>query len=268
MIDFEGKWLYNQDKEVILMLTEQRHQFIIDQLNKHQTVMVSELVQHLGASESTIRRDLTELDKQGVLKKVHGGAILKENNYNQVETNMNEREMMAIDEKQSIALAAANLIEDGDVIYLDAGTTTYQMIDNIQAKNVIVVTNGIGHVQKLIRRGIDTILIGGKVKAMTEAIIGASAARDLEQYCFTKGFFGTNGVDHSGYTTPDIEEAAVKRQAICQCRQAYILADKSKLEKVSFVKFAELDQATLITTNKELTKLKEIATVIEVTIND
>lgn len=251
------------------MLTEERQQLIIQRLKQKGTVTVSELVEVLDASESTIRRDLTALDEKGSLKKIHGGAMLKEGVTSHIEYRMESKKEMNKRAKVSIAKKAASLIEDGDVIYLDAGTTTELMIPYIQATDIIVVTNGIGHVQKLLQKNIQTIILGGSVKCITEAVIGARAVMELNQYHFTKGFFGTNGVSSlKGYTTPDIEEAMVKQRAVSQSDKVYILADASKINEVSFVSFATVDEGTIITNCEVSSSLRDQTTIIEVDNHD
>ena len=94
-------------------------------------------------------------------------------------------------------------------------------------------------------------MLGGEVKISTEAIIGSSAVDDLKKYNFSKGFFGTNGVSNkNGYTTPDINEAMVKREAVLRCMESYVLADESKFEQVSFITFANISDSSLITNVK------------------
>lgn len=251
------------------MLTEERQHLIVQMLKEQGTVTVAELVETLATSESTIRRDLTTLSEQGRLKKIHGGAMLLEGLTSHIEYQVERRQSMNRSEKQLIAERAAMLIEDGDVIYLDAGTTTELMIDYIHAGDLVVVTNGINHIKKLLQKGIKTIVIGGSIKAMTEAVIGVNAVAELDKYHFTKGFFGANGVSGSkGYTTPDIEEAMVKQKALNKCNKAYVLADNSKVNEVSFIRFARIDEATLVTNGQIDPKLYEQTTIIEVDIND
>lgn len=98
-------------------------------------------------------------------------------------------------------------------MYIDAGTTTELMIDFLTEKGAVYITNGISHARKLMNAGYRVFLLGGEMKAVTEAIIGEDALENLEKYNFTKGFFGTNGVDlEKGFTTPDPKEAAVKKK--------------------------------------------------------
>jgi len=229
------------------MFTEERHNIILQELKIKGIVSVSDLVKLLNASESTIRRDLNSLDDIGLLKKVHGGAITMDENTTH-DYNVNIRQSLNLEEKKKIAKYATSLIKEGDTIYLDAGTTTELIIDFITINNIIVVTNGIVHAKKLLEKNIKTHILGGEIKAITEAVIGSYAIENLKRYNFTKGFFGTNGISNfSGYTTPDMSEGLVKAEAVKMCKEAYILADESKFEKVSFVTFANIKDATLIT---------------------
>ncbi|WP_294377698.1 DeoR/GlpR family DNA-binding transcription regulator [uncultured Clostridium sp.] len=230
------------------MFTEERYNIILNELKAKGIVSVTELVKILNASESTVRRDLNALNNDGKLKKIHGGAISIGDNTSKHDYKVNLRKTLNTEEKVQIAKYAAGLIEDGDVVYIDAGTTTEEMIDFIEAKDILVVTNGIVHAKKVLEKGIRVIILGGEVKESTEAIVGSNAVDDLKKYNFSKGFFGTNGVSNkNGYTTPDINEAMVKREAITRCIKSYILADESKLEEVSFITFADISDSILIT---------------------
>ena len=232
------------------MFTEERYNIILQELKTRGIVSVTELVKLLEASESTIRRDLNALHNEGMLKKIHGGAISIGDNTSKHDYKVNVRKTLNSNEKKSIAECAAALIQEGDVVYIDAGTTTEALIDYIEADEILVVTNGIVHAKKLLEKGIRTFILGGEIKAVTEAIVGNSAVDDLKKYNFSKGFFGTNGVSNkNGYTTPDINEAMVKREAVKRCTEAYILADESKLDEVSFITFADISDCMLITSS-------------------
>ena len=151
------------------------------------------------------------------------------------------------------------------MVYLDAGTTTEMIIDFLKEYDVIYVTNGITHARKLMNAGFKVHLIGGEIKAVTEAVVGEEALGQLDKYNFTKGFFGTNGIDEvRGFTTPDMKEAAIKRKAMEQCQQRYILTDQSKFDQISTFKFADLKKATIITDHLKNNKLREITTIEEV----
>lgn len=251
------------------MFTEQRYNIILEELKVKGIISVTDLVKILNTSESTVRRDLNALDSEGLLKKIHGGAIQIGESASKHDYKVKVRQSLNLDEKNEIAKKAASLIDEGDVIYLDAGTTTENIISFISTNNITVVTNGIVHAKKLLEKGIKTFILGGEIKYITEAIVGSTAVEDLKKYNFTKGFFGTNGVSNkSGYTTPDINEAMVKAQAIKRCNEAFILADTSKLEEVSFMTFAEIKDATLIITKIDENTNTYDTNIIEVVEND
>ncbi|WP_079710871.1 DeoR/GlpR family DNA-binding transcription regulator [Paraliobacillus ryukyuensis] len=227
------------------MLTPKRHQLIEQELSKKQMVTIQDLVDITGASESTIRRDLSELEKQSRLIRVHGGASIK--NTGKQELSVPEKSSKNITEKKAIAAYATGLVEDYDCIYLDAGTTTFEMIPFLTNKNITVVTNGITHLDALSQFGIPTYLVGGLVKYNTSALIGQFARMSLLNYRFDKCFLGVNGIHAEyAYTTPDPEEAAIKQTALELSKKSFVLADSSKLDQVSFTKIADLKAATII----------------------
>ena len=230
------------------MFTEERHNIILQELKIKGMISVNDLVKLLNTSESTIRRDLNALDSEGLLKKIHGGATLVGEKASRHDYKVNVRKSLNLDEKRKIAIHAASLIQDEDVIYIDAGTTTELIIEFISNTNITAVTNGIVHAKKLLEKNIKTFILGGEIKDVTEAIIGSNAVLDLKKYNFSKGFFGANGISNeNGYTTPDVTEGMVKAEALRRCKKAYVLADESKLDQVSFVTFGNIEDATLIT---------------------
>lgn len=228
------------------MLTEERYAIIIERLQQRGIVKLQELVELLGTSESTVRRDLVDLEEQGMLRRIHGGAALPKDN--RQEPGMNEKTFKNIQEKDLIARRAARQLRDGDCIFLDAGTTTLKMISYIEAEQVTVVTNGLSHVEALVGKNIRSYLLGGMMKMHTKAVIGSMAMQNMEQFRFDKCFLGANGVDaQMGYTTPDPEEALIKRRAKELSGAAFILADSSKLGEVLFARMFDLEDAYLIT---------------------
>lgn len=231
------------------MLTEERHNIILELLKETGIVKINELVEILDTSESTIRRDIIFLESINALKRIHGGATLPKRRLN--EPSYSEKEIQSVEEKKSIARYAASLIEEGDSIYLDAGTSTYEMIQYIDKASIVVVTNGLNHINALVDRDINAYILGGKIKNITKAVIGSDALKSLEKFRFDKCFLGINGVHiELGFTTPDSEEAILKENAIKHSRQTFVLADESKFGEVSFVKVADLKNAVIITNTK------------------
>lgn len=230
------------------MLTEKRQEEILKLVNKNGSVTVQELKDIFDSSESTIRRDLNALDEMGMLVKVFGGAVKSESKIQVKDEKVAHRIEQNREEKQKIAQYAASLIEVDDFIYLDAGTTTGAMIPYIEETNATFVTNAVSHALMLAEKGIHVILIGGEMKAATEAIVGNDAYQNIQKYNFTKGFYGTNGVDrNAGFTTPEVNEALVKECAIKHTQAPYILCDSGKFSQICPVRFAKFDEAIVIT---------------------
>jgi DeoR family transcriptional regulator, fructose operon transcriptional repressor len=228
------------------MLTPERQQLILQKVKEKSVVKIQELVELTGTSESTIRRDLTQLEQEKYLKRVHGGAAKLQGKLQ--EPSMIEKSSKNLQEKQRIAKLASSLVEEGDSIYLDAGSTTFEMISHLSNKNIVVVTNGFMHVNSLLEKGIPTYMIGGYAKPKTKALIGRGALESLEQYHFDKCFLGVNGIHPEfGYTTPDQEEALIKQKAMRMSRESFVLADSSKFSEVSFATIATIGEATIIT---------------------
>ena len=247
------------------MLTEERYQMILRILSDRNAVTVAELSQQLNISESTIRRDLNALADMGKLNKVFGGATALTQSSGIYETDVANRMNTMGEEKTAIARYAATLIHDDDFVFIDAGTTTSRLIDFIENDKATYVTNGIIHGQKLTHKGFETYIIGGKIKPLTEAVVGTTGIKSLEGMNFTKAFMGTNGIDiKAGFTTPDIDEARLKEAAVRNSYMTFVLADHSKFRKVCAVTFAPLRIGCIITDDCPDNKYSEMTIVKEV----
>ena len=249
------------------MLGEERQQAILAAVEQRHSVSVQELMQLLDISESTIRRDLNALDKEGRLVKVHGGAMAIGGSFHVKDDAVEYRKEINREEKIERARYAAALIEDQDVVYMDAGTTTELMIDYITAKNVIFVTNSFAHAKHLSQKGYTTHILGGEFKPITEAIVGEEAIISLDKYNFTKGFWGANGVTKvNGFTTPDVKEAMVKKKSMQKTKERYVLCDSSKFGEICSISFAEFKSARIITTKIENNEYRGMKNITEVSV--
>lgn len=247
------------------MLSEERFRTILEILKQRKTASVTELADALNTSESTIRRDITALADMGKLKKVYGGAAAITKNFISDEPDVNTKALQNVSQKEQIAQYASNLINNDDFIFIDAGTTTLRLIDFITTTKAVFVTNGIVHAKKLAAKGFKVYIIGGEIKASTEAITGSAAVSNISKYNFTKCFLGTNGISiENGFTTPDIEEALIKQTALEKSYVSFVLADSSKFDTVSSVTFAKLEQACIITDTVKNHKYPEKTIVKEV----
>ncbi len=233
------------------MLTEERFSRILSFLDRKGSASVQELVDELQTSESTVRRDLSTMDERGLLLKVRGGAMKKPGASAASDQLVSRRSELFVEEKKAIGRYAAALIEPGDFVFLDSGTTTGHLIDYLTVKDAVFVTNSISHVQRLAEKGYRATILGGECKSVTQAIVGSETVAELRNFYFSKGFFGTNGVNaRFGFTTPEEQEATVKRTAMGHSAKPYVLADTSKFPEISHVRFAEFEDAQVITAGK------------------
>lgn len=248
------------------MLTEERKNEILRLLELKDIVKNRDLMDRLDVSESTIRRDLQEMEEENLLSRIHGGAkrIIKL----EPELTMIEKSVKNTQEKKKIAAYAASLVNDGDYIYLDAGTTTYDMLPYLQTKNCHVITNSVYHATLSVDIGLPTIIVGGEIRQKTKSIVSHTSIEQLQAYYFDKAFMGVNGIHIDyGYTTADPYEAQAKKIAIGQAQRSYILADSTKFNKVNFSKVTDIEAASIITTtvpNEIKHKLTELTTIKEV----
>lgn len=246
------------------MLKTERKQLILEELSKHHIVSLESLVNLLDTSESTVRRDLDELEAENKLRRVHGGAELPHNL--QEEETIQEKSVKNLQEKTIIAQKAVSLIKEQEVIFVDAGSTTAFLIKELDRKDITVVTNSIHHAAQLVEKQISTVMIGGGVKTTTDASIGGVALNQINQLHFDRAFIGMNGIDEAYYTTPDMEEGAVKRAILENAKQTYVLADSYKIGQTCFAKVAPIKRAIVITSkgHELLQAIKEKTEVIEV----
>lgn len=243
------------------MYEVERKRRILELLKEHQRVDVQGLNQILQVSDSTIRRDLKELEDQNLLKRTHGGAVPVQNvNF---EPTFVEKEISNSDRKKLIAKKAVEQIRENDVILLDSGTTMlYLAMELKRFRKLTVVTNGIPIAQELeAADGIDLILIGGSLRKGILSLVGPFAEQILDRLHVDKAFIGTNAIHpEEGLSTPNIDEASIKRKMIACANKAILLADSSKVGDVNLVKFASLKDIDLFITDDQASEehLREI----------
>lgn len=230
------------------MLAEERWEKILALVAENKAITVAELAEQLDTSESTIRRDLAKLDRMHRLVRTRGGATVSQLKFETYEESMDEKALLHVEEKKKIAACAVKMIHPGDFVFVDAGTSTGEMVALIENKDAVYMTNSIPHARRLLAKGMKVLLPGGELKTATEAIIGSLAVSDIRRFHFTVCFIGTNGIsEKTGFTTPSLEEAAVKETAISQSQRAFILSDASKFGRVSAVTFAPFREVSVIT---------------------
>lgn len=251
--------------EVIHLLTEERHARILDALDTRGVLTLAELCELLDTSESTVRRDLSILAGKGRLQRVRGGAMTIRDQVSAGEQDMAAKQQLFLEEKTRIARYAASLIEDGDFVFLDAGSTTEKMIPYIREGSITFVTNAFLHARLLADRGFKVFIPSGEIKMTTEAIVGAECVNSILRYNFTRSFLGANGISVTGgISTPDRNEASVKEAVIRCSKQCFVLADHSKFDQISTVKFASPGRVQIITDGRTDPKFHQVFKIKEV----
>lgn len=236
------------------MFSEERKVQIVSLLKEKGNIKVADLAKIYDVSEVTIRKDLQELEEDGLLKRVHGGAVL--NDSIKFEPTFSEKSDKYIIEKESIGKASAKLIKDGDIIALDSGTTTLQIAKNITAKNLTVVTNSLDIAYELSnKKDIDVIVTGGNLRWETRAFVGPLTDMALKNIRVDKAFIGANGISLKlGITTPNIIEANTKKTIISVSQEVIVVCDHSKFNSVFFAKIADINDVDIIVTDNGIDK--------------
>jgi DeoR/GlpR family transcriptional regulator of sugar metabolism len=236
------------------MLANERHNKILNVLDIEGNVKSSKLIKILDVSLETIRRDLDNLEKLGLLKKVHGGAIPRTNRTNSLPYRL--REDSKCDEKKSIANKALEYIFEGDTIALNGGTTNIEIAKllKIKYKNLTVVTNSILIANELIEKnGINLILVGGIYNKREFSFLGENTLNALNKFSVDKSFVGVGGVSlKRGVTDFLEEEVQIEKKFIEIANEIIILADSSKIGINSLIKVCNLEDVNLIITDSKL----------------
>ena len=202
------------------MIASERKKYILGKLNANGIVNVRETAQELNLHETTIRRDLEKLEKEGRLTRIYGGATLNDDS---VELTMTQKLFLNFEAKKEVCRCACELVHDGDCIFIDGGTTTYSMIDFLASKKIQIVTHSDLIIRRIKKCEAQIITIGGKYLPHYNMSVGINA-QDLISY------------------TSEAETLDVKRTAMENSDHAYLLIDASKWNVKGFCKFAHLDE--------------------------
>ena len=235
------------------LIPAQRRERIQAYLAIHRIARLSDLSQFLDASEATIRRDLEFLEKDGLIQRTHGGAML--NQHLDLETEYQHRTQMFSEEKRIIGKMAASLVENGDTIFLNSGTTTTQIIRHLPSKaDITVITNNLFAVLEAGEVGYELILVGGVFQPKLKSVAGRFSASNLSQVYANKAFIGVDGIDLAyGCTVPSFSEAENDSAMIERTHgKVFIVADHSKWGVVANNEIAKIDQIQAIITDSKL----------------
>ncbi len=238
------------------MYPEERQQAIAATVMSQGRASVADLAQAYDVTTETVRRDLAVLDRAGLLRRVHGGAV-PVRALHLVEPSVDERESTRAGHKHAIASAAADFIpQSGATVLFDAGTTTARVAALLPPdRELLIVTNSVPIAARLASlTSVSLQLLGGQVRGLTQATVGERAVGMLESLRVDIAFIGTNGISvRHGLSTPDPGEAAVKRAMVACANFVVVVADSSKIGREEFVSFAPIDRVDVLVTDSEIT---------------
>lgn len=236
-----------------MISTVERRDNIINLIYKEGNVKVNDLSKKFGVSNVTIRNDLNALEKKGILLKTHGGAILRNNIYQDPE--LTEKKRIKKTEKEKIGMKAAELAEDGEFILIDSGTTTLAMSNHLKSrKDLTVMTNSINVAATLGEEENFTVMLtGGTLRAKSYSLVGPDAEATLRNYYFDKVFIGVDGMAiEYGITTPNPMEAQLNRLMVNRARSVIAVTDSSKFDRHSFSYICDVDVISTLVTDSNI----------------
>ncbi len=243
------------------MLAAERRAHILSELEREGTVRVSDLVGELGVSDMTVRRDLDLLQREGVLEKVHGGAVARAEP-STAEPGFEAKSARQLAEKEAIAARAASLVQPGSAIAVSAGTTTHIMAKHLAGiPGLTVVTNSVW-VADVLHRSMQSqqsqqssmsVLLTGGLRTPSDALVGPIAISALRSLHLDAVFMGVHGMDpHAGFSTPNLLEAETNRAMVAAGRRLVVVADSTKWGVVGLSSMAALTDAAVVVTDRGL----------------
>ncbi len=237
------------------MLAQERYQIILDILNKNRVVKVQKLMSLFNVSIETVRRDLDHLESRGFLRKVYGGAVI----YKKLadEPSYSVREVAHMEEKRQIGIKTAELIEDGETLIIDLGTTTLEVAKNLKEKrNLTVITNAINIAVELVNvKDFKVFLSGGRLRYGDLSCSGLLTGNFLRQFNVDKAIIGVGGITlQDGVSDYHVEEAGTRKLMIEQSNQVIAVTDYSKFGVKALAKVCDLEEIDVLVTDWNVEK--------------
>ena len=236
------------------MLPIARKNKIKEIILEQKSVTVSELTNIFKVTEETIRRDLKQLEEEGVLTRTYGGAFISEGVQNDV--NVNLREHIHVEGKRTIAAKCLTMIKSGDSIFLDASTTSLVIATMLEDKKLTVVTNSIKVINTLLdKQNINIVVIGGTLSPSSLSNVGRSAEYTMNHYFFDTAFISCRSVSmQHGITDSNEQQAAIRKLAAEHANNVYLIADYTKFDKTSFARICDFDLIDNVVVDKSLSQ--------------
>lgn len=240
------------------MFPLERREKIVEYINKKNKASVKELSEYLNVSDVTIRRDLDELTKKGLAVKTHGGALSVYNKLS-YEIPYEEKFSANADKKRKIGKAASKIVEDNDVIILDSGSTTFEIVRHLNRNNITVITNDIKIAMEVARKqGISLIVAGGILERPVYTLIGPTTEDFFSKVHVNKTFLGADAISLDfGLSNRTMQEVPIKRSMIEAAEEVILVADHTKLNKKVFAFLCAMDKIDKIIIDKISDEMKK-----------
>jgi DeoR/GlpR family transcriptional regulator of sugar metabolism len=244
------------------VFADERQQRIAELIAVRGRARIGELAATLGVTEPTVRKDLSALQEQGVLKRTHGGAIALRP---LVDRELSGREVTHRDAKAAIARACIRLLEEGDAVFLDSGTTVGAIATAIAAdpkvapRNLVVLTNAINVATALAGvSGIEHVLLGGELHRPSGSVVGALAVQSLQRFMVSVAFIGVSGFSELGISVASAAEAGVKATVIERARHVIVALDRTKVGATDFARICDLDEIDAVVLDETTPEIVEL----------
>lgn len=233
------------------MLPAERQKAVLNYVAGRGFASVSELAEVFSVSEMTIRRDLSDLQEQGHLTRNWGGANVADSGF--FEVSLQAKKSQFVEEKKRIGAAAAEMVNDGEIVFLDSGSTTAQVARHLQEKRITVVTNDLSIAAELAKsQKVDVMMTGGMIRKTLLHLVGPQAEASIESQRFHKVFLGVEGVDTGrGITVPDPINASAKQAMLRSAERTIVVVDHSKLGRHTLSTIVPLSEVSMLITGRE-----------------
>ncbi|MBO7744426.1 DeoR/GlpR transcriptional regulator [Paenibacillus sp. MWE-103] len=236
------------------MFVAQRRNKIKEQLLQEKSVKVAELVKTFNVSEETIRRDLNQLEREGLIQKSYGGAVLVDD-IQQISVSIppvQQRKFEHFEEKNVIGRRAAELVGENQIVIIDSGSTTWCVASHLKSREgLVAVTNGINIAEELMENEATHIfLLGGKMIKKSMSLVGPVAEAELQHYNADYVFMGTTGISlRIGFTSSDIYEAGIKRAMVAAGQKVVVVADHTKFQAQALIAYSAFKDVDILITS-------------------
>lgn len=237
------------------MLIDERRQHILELIQNQGRALVSDLSEQLNISQITIRKDLDYLQSKGVIQRSHGGALRIQSSA-LIDPSLQEKKKHNFREKERIAAAATKMVEEGQCIILDSGTTTTAVAERLKRfKQLTIITNAVNIAAELAGTDFEVILVGGTMRKNSFSLVGPLAEDNLEEMHADILFLGVDGFDlEVGITTPNFLESRVNRAMVKAARHVVAVCDSSKFSRRSLSRIVPPEAIHHVITDQNLPK--------------